>query len=360
MKLTLVEFLLLLTSDLAVGSILVFLYTKFHIVHSREVLIFMGIILVLVVLRAFFFFLSRWFFYRRRINIIKDVVAGFKKGKFVRPDVRSRFDGELDGILKELIVAGRHLDSLVSSQKKEIDSFHELYNSIIFSISSYFIVLNDDDRVLFANDGFCEKFQIQREDLYDRRIEDVFYFVNARLKGGIERVRKSGVTEVLEKTHLLTLNKVSVIADIKISDIVVQNARQIIIVIDDVTKKLRNDYQISLMSQITESIRKDDEIDRVLFTILTGVTSGSGLGFNRAMLFLVEEGALTGKMAVGPDSFDEAIEIWNAASGESEGHFRDVQSVEMKAGVELLNLAFDARLRRIFDEDVGAQQDVAV
>jgi len=71
-------------------------------------------------------------------------------------------------------------------------------------------------------------------------------------------VRAGGKTVVLEKTHLLTLNKVSIIADIKISNIIVKDANQVIVVIDDMTKKLRNDYQISLMSQISESIRKDD------------------------------------------------------------------------------------------------------
>ena len=172
------------------------------------------------------------------------------------------------------MIAGRHLDSIMTAQKKEIDNFNELYNSIIFSISSYFIVLGDDDRVLFANDGFYKKFQFQRDEIYNKKIEDIFYFVNARLKGGIAQVRQTGRTVVLEKTHLLTLNKVSIIADIKISNIIVKDASQIIIIIDDMTKKLRNDYQISLMSQISESIQKDDEIDRVLFTILTGVTSG--------------------------------------------------------------------------------------
>ncbi len=343
MKLTIIEFLTLLLSDVAVTAILLYLYSKFHIGHSRVVFIMMGIILFLVTARALFFFFGRWIFYRRRINTIKEVVAGFKKGKFVRPDTTFRFDGELDEILKELIVVGRHLDSLVSSQKKEIDNFIELYNSIIFSISSYFMVLDDDDRVLFANEGFCEKFQIQRDELYGKKIEEIFYFVNARLKGGIVQVRRGGMTVVLEKTHLLTLNKVSIIADIKISDIVIQDVHQIIIVIDDVTKKMRNDYQISLMSQITESIRKDDEIDRVLFTILTGVTSGTGLGFNRAMLFLVEDGVLAGKMAVGPDSFEEAIEIWSTSSTESEGFMKDIRSIEMKAGVELLNSVLAAR-----------------
>ncbi|TFH43230.1 MAG: hypothetical protein E4G96_01625, partial [Chrysiogenales bacterium] len=215
MKLTIIEFLTLLLSDVAVTAILLYLYSKFHIGHSRVVFIMMGIILFLVTARALFFFFGRWIFYRRRINTIKEVVAGFKKGKFVRPDTTFRFDGELDEILKELIVVGRHLDSLVSSQKKEIDNFIELYNSIIFSISSYFMVLDDDDRVLFANEGFCEKFQIQRDALYGKKIEGIFYFVNARLKGGIVQVRRGGMTVVLEKTHLLTLNKVSIIEDIK-------------------------------------------------------------------------------------------------------------------------------------------------
>jgi signal transduction histidine kinase len=232
----------------------------------------------------------------------------------------------------------------MSAQKKDIDNFIELYNSIIFSISSYFIVLGDDDLVLFANDGFYKKFQFQRDEIYNKKIEDIFYFVNARLKSGVAQVRQTGKTTVLEKTHLLTLNKVSIIADIKISKIVIKNASQIIIIVDDVTKKLRNDYQISLMSQISESIQKDDEIERVLFTILTGVTSGSGLGFNRSMLFLVEDGFLVGKMAVGPDSFEEAIEIWTAASTSSaETSFDDIRSAEMKAGVNLLKRVLSAR-----------------
>ncbi len=157
-------------------------------------------------------------------------------------------------------------------------------------------------------------------------------------------MRQTGKTVVLEKTHLLTLNKISIIADIKISNIVVKDASQIIIIIDDVTKKLRNDYQISLMSQISESIQKDDEIDRVLFTILTGVTSGTGLGFNRAMLYLVEDGVLVGKMAVGPDSFEEAIEIWTAASTASnEKTFVETKSAEMKAGINLLTRVLAVR-----------------
>jgi signal transduction histidine kinase len=344
MKLSFIEFIFLLISDMAVAGILFYLYIQYHIIHNRMVYILIGIIFFLIIIRAIMFFLSNWFFYRRRIHLIKDVVADFKKGKFMHSHQVARISNEFDDILNELMIAGRHLDSIMSAQKKEIDNFIELYNSIIFSISSYFIVLGDDDRVLFANEGFYKKFQFQRDEIYNKKIEDIFYFVNARLKGGISQVRQTGKTEVLEKTHLLTLNKVSVIADIKISNIVVKEVSQIIIIIDDITRKLRNDYQISLMSQISESIQKDDEIDRVLFTILTGVTSGTGLGFNRAMLFLMEDGVLAGKMAVGPDSFEEAIEIWTAASTlTTNDAIKDIKSAEMRAGMNLLNRVLSAR-----------------
>ena len=344
MRLSIIEFLFLLVSDMTVAAILFYLYSQYHIIHSRMVYVFFGFIFLLLIIRAILFFLSSWFVYRRRINMIKGVVADLKKGKFAQTYREVKVDNELDEILKELMIAERHLDNIMSAQKNDIDNFIELYNSIIFSISSYFIVLGDDDQVLFANDGFYKKFQFQRDEIYNKKIEDIFYFVNARLKSGISLVRQTGKTSVLEKTHLLTLNKVSIIADIKISKIVIKNASQIIIIVDDVTKKLRSDYQISLMSQISESIQKDDEVERVLFTILTGVTSGSGLGFNRAMLFLVEDEYLVGKMAVGPDSFEEAIEIWTAASTSSaESSFDDIRSAEMKAGVNLLKRVLSTR-----------------
>lgn len=105
----------------------------------------------------------------------------------------------------------------------------------------------------------------------------------------------------------------------KFGRVTVQGENQVIIVMDDVTSRCRKDYQISLISQISESIQRDDEIDRVLYSILTAVTSGAGLGFNRAMLFLYDEhrNALVGKMAVGPDSFEEALQIWGTLQGEN-------------------------------------------
>ncbi len=228
------------------------------------------------------------------------------------PDLKG--SGLLPEELRKLADSAKKLDKLILSQKDEIDKFHELYQNIIFSISSYFLVLDEEYRVVFANEGFCKKFIFDIEDINGKHIDEIFYFVNARLRSGLNRARNEGMSVVLERTHLLSINKISIIADIKISNMILQGHRQVILIIDDVTGNLRKDYQISLLSHISESIQSEVEIERVLYTILTAVTSGSGLGFNRAMLFLIDENGsvLKGKMAVGPDSLEEAIEIWSA------------------------------------------------
>jgi diguanylate cyclase (GGDEF)-like protein len=54
------------------------------------------------------------------------------------------------------------------------------------------------------------------------------------------------------------------------------------------------------------------ELNPILYIILTGVTSHVGLGFNRALLFLVnkKERRLECKMAIGPESGEHADKVW--------------------------------------------------
>ncbi len=56
----------------------------------------------------------------------------------------------------------------------------------------------------------------------------------------------------------------------------------------------------------------------LLHAILTCVTAGSGLGFNRAALFLADEGEtqLTAVMAIGPATSEEAHRTWARLAGE--------------------------------------------
>lgn len=81
----------------------------------------------------------------------------------------------------------------------------------------------------------------------------------------------------------------------------------------DNTQQEEKVRRLSLLRNLAELMQGTLQIDRLLYLILTCVTAGTALGFNRARLFLVEKerNIIYGKMAVGPSSLEEAIKIWN-------------------------------------------------
>jgi PAS domain S-box-containing protein len=93
----------------------------------------------------------------------------------------------------------------------------------------------------------------------------------------------------------------------------------------DITEKKRIESDVihknavlSKLLMISSAMRGTLELDRLLRMVLTAVTMGDGLGFNRAMLFLPDEEAnvLRGAIGVGPSSNEEAWEIWARLTNE--------------------------------------------
>ncbi|MBW7995993.1 MAG: PAS domain S-box protein [Candidatus Glassbacteria bacterium] len=74
-----------------------------------------------------------------------------------------------------------------------------------------------------------------------------------------------------------------------------------------------NIADLSRINEISEALLTSKDLDETLGIILIGVTASQGLGFNRAFLLLVDhdEGALVGKLAIGPSDASEAGRIWN-------------------------------------------------
>lgn len=74
--------------------------------------------------------------------------------------------------------------------------------------------------------------------------------------------------------------------------------------------------KLSTLGELNKSLLTTVNFERILQMTLTAITLGDGLGFNRAMLFLVNEKdhTLMGRMAVGPDSAEEAGRIWDQFS----------------------------------------------
>lgn len=323
-------------------------------------------VLSYIVVKGVLSYVAQRIIFGKRIEILRDLIGNFKKGRYaVRPDLVYGND-PVSQIFMDLTIVGRHFDDILSTQKGEIEKFRELYNNIVLSVSSYFVVLNERNEIIFANESFCKNFQYSIDELLKHRIGDIFFFTAGRVDDSIDKVRRSSQSMVLKSVRLMSKNRVAIIADIKISLVKVQGENQIVFLMDDVTSKTRKDYQINLISQISESIQKDDEIDQVLHAILTTVTSGSGLGFNRAMLFLCDElsYSIVGKMAVGPDSFEEAIEIWGAVQGEDLDILEELKGVKGKERKgkkfyeRVVGKVFPLNRSNIFDEALESQKSI--
>ena len=83
--------------------------------------------------------------------------------------------------------------------------------------------------------------------------------------------------------------------------------------VERIKKELnRARFELSVFYEITQIMRSTLRLDEVLYIILTGITANQGLGFNRALLFLIDydTDSIKGKMGIGPYSYEEASKIW--------------------------------------------------
>ncbi|MBN2207219.1 MAG: GAF domain-containing sensor histidine kinase [Candidatus Aminicenantes bacterium] len=83
--------------------------------------------------------------------------------------------------------------------------------------------------------------------------------------------------------------------------------------------------ELVLLSIIAQSYFQPFSLQDNLLVILTALTSGSGVGFNRAMLFLAEGGRLKGEMWLGPATQEEARSIWEILSTPGIGYVEIVE-----------------------------------
>ncbi len=106
---------------------------------------------------------------------------------------------------------------------------------------------------------------------------------------------------------------------------------------------LRKNNELSRLLFISSTMRGTLELDRLLRMVLTAVTMGDGLGFNRSMLLLVDESSnvIRGAMGVGPANHDEAWEIWSRLSMEN----KDINTIMQE--IELGPLSKDSLIDRL-------------
>jgi len=78
--------------------------------------------------------------------------------------------------------------------------------------------------------------------------------------------------------------------------------------------------ELQIFSILAQSFFQPFSLRDNLLVILTALTAGSGLGFNRAMLLLNEENQLKGEFWLGPASAEEAASLWQVLSKPGVGY----------------------------------------
>lgn len=114
---------------------------------------------------------------------------------------------------------------------------------------------------------------------------------------------------------------------------------------------LKRNQELSRLFFISSAMRGTIKLGRLLRMILTAVTMSDGLGFNRAILFLVDENkdCLRGAMGVGPASSEEAFQIWSRLSLERKtltDIMRDIETGPLRKDsfLDKLTLSIEIRL----------------
>ena len=145
-------------------------------------------------------------------------------------------------------------------------------------------------------------------------------FLTGKEKEHLERVRNG---EVLKDIETVRQRMDGTIIEVSLTLSPIKEASGEIIGISGISRDIsdkkrvekeliRRNQELSRLFFISSAMRSTLDLDRLLRMILTAVTMGEGLGFNRAVLFLVDEekNVLKGAMGVGPSSLEEAASIW--------------------------------------------------
>lgn len=133
--------------------------------------------------------------------------------------------------------------------------------------------------------------------------------------------------EVLKRIETFRKRKDGTIISVSLTLSPIKNAEGNIIGISGISRDIsekknvekelvRRNQELSRLFFISSAMRGTLDLERLLRMVLTAVTMGDGLGFNRAILFLVneEKQTLLGAMGVGPASYEEAFHVWERLS----------------------------------------------
>ena len=216
---------------------------------------------------------------------------------------RVLYQEETLGLYREVIQTKEYLESIISN-------------------SADAIVTSDLDGLITSwNQGAEKIFDFSEDEVMGTFLPFVPDFLLEKERENIMRIQQG---EVLKDIETLRRKKDGSIFEVSLTLSPIKDATGDVIGISgisrDISEKkkvemelIRRNQEISRLFFISSAMRSTLELDRLLRMVLTAVTMSDGMGFNRAILFLIDEqkNVLKGFMGVGPASPEEAWKIWD-------------------------------------------------
>jgi hypothetical protein len=199
---------------------------------------------------------------------------------------------------------------------QETRELKEFSDQVLQTIPLPILLLDQNLKVVFANSEYLHYHNLLAQDVISKPLQEcrpASYLISEEGRENLSRVFQTGEARHLTGIKLPTDTYRNRVVEILITRLETRlDAPLALVVIEDITESLEKAYESSLLRQISQTMQGILDTNHLLYTILTCVTAGTGLGFNRAILFAVdtETNTLNGKMGVGPANHEEASRIW--------------------------------------------------
>jgi PAS domain S-box-containing protein len=202
---------------------------------------------------------------------------------------------------------------------RELIESKQLGEAINDSLPVSIVTVDRGLHIEWANHPFVEMRGMKREQLIGQPVTQFFppdLVSKIMIEQDLMNVLETGNPITHSNIRYTSLEHPERVITISFSRILAGDAPRLMILIQDVTDFTKKAYQLSLLREITIAMQGVLERDKLLHLILTCVTAGFAIGFNRAFLFLEDRSQtrLKGIMGVGPVSHEEAYRIWNDLS----------------------------------------------
>jgi PAS domain S-box-containing protein len=207
---------------------------------------------------------------------------------------------------------------------REVIQTKEYLESIIDNSADAIVTTDVEGKVISWNDGASRTFGFSETEAMGSFLPFVPDFLLDKERENIEKIKEGGMLKDIET---IRKKKDGTIIEVSLTLSPIKDAAGNVIGISgisrDISEKknvekelIRRSQELARLFFISSAMRGTLDLDKLLRMVLVAVTMSDGMGFNRAILFLVDEtkNSLKGTMGVGPGSPEEAWKIWDNLS----------------------------------------------